>query len=457
MLARLEKFKFDKEFFIKALSIAIPLMLQQLIVSSVNLIDNLMVGQLGDIALGGVTSVNKYYLIATFGVFGMTAAGSVFLSQYHGANNKERMKQSFRFMIISSSLISLLFFVIGFFFPENVLRFFTNDINVIDLGTKYFRIAIFTLIPIALTFSITSAMRTFGESKMPLLMSVVAVIINTFLNYCLIFGNFGFPNLGVEGAAIATLIARVIEMIIGLILLKYKSFEFNTRVFDLFKVDFSLANAIFLKAIPLCINEVLWSAGMATLFKYYSTRGIEVMAGSAISSTFSDIFFTLFGGMSITTTILVSSRLGANKLEEAKEYAYKLIGLSFVLSWFFAIAMFASSFLVPYIYANVSDLSKEVAIRMLQVQAVMYWIYMLTTECYFILRAGGDTKNTLMMDSGFMWLLNIPVLALVTYLTNWNYLIIYIIGQSVEFIKLSFAYKLLRLEKWVVNLTHQVK
>ena len=148
MLKSFDKFKFDKNFFVNVLSIAIPLMLQQLIVSGVNLIDNLMVGQLGDISLGGVTAVNKYYMVATTGMFGMTTAAGVFLAQYYGAKNNDRLKQTFRFMLVSTLLLGTVFFLIGFLFPENVLRYFTNDLLVISEGINYFKYAIFTLLAI---------------------------------------------------------------------------------------------------------------------------------------------------------------------------------------------------------------------------------------------------------------------------------------------------------------------
>ncbi|NLC97319.1 MAG: MATE family efflux transporter [Erysipelotrichaceae bacterium] len=456
MLKSFDKFKFDKNFFVNVLSIAIPLMLQQLIVSGVNLIDNLMVGQLGDISLGGVTAVNKYYMVATTGMFGMTTAAGVFLAQYYGAKNNDRLKQTFRFMLVSTLLLGTVFFLIGFLFPENVLRYFTNDLLVISEGINYFKYAIFTLLPISITLSVSNSMRSIGETKYPIIMSIVAVIVNTSLNYCLIFGNFGFPRLGVAGAAIATLIARIIEMIIGLYLLQKYNFEFITKLKDLFKINLSLVKAILLKALPLTTNEILWSSGMATIFKLYSKQGLVVMTGLAISSTVTDIFFTLFGGMAITTTVLVSHKLGANKIEEAKSNAYKLIGVSVTLSLMFALGLFISSFFIPLIYNNVSLDSKIVAMNMIRIQGGMYWIYMLTVQSYFILRAGGDMKSTLVVDSGFMWLFNIPVIALVITFTNWNYLLVYFCGQATDIIKLLFSYHLLKKEKWAVNLTHQV-
>ncbi|MBR2829961.1 MAG: MATE family efflux transporter, partial [Solobacterium sp.] len=164
-------------------------------------------------------------------------------------------------------------------------------------------------------------------------------------------------------------------------------------------------------------------------------------------------FFTLFGGMAAATTVLVAQPLGANRLDEARENGYRLVGFSVFLAVFMGILMNLSRGIIPLLYSQISLESQTVATRYLLVQSFMFWIYMVTTEFFFILRAGGDTKNTLIMDSFFMWLVNIPVVAAVTYLTNWNYLFMYLAGQCTDLLKLLFSYHLFRKEQWLVNLT----
>jgi Na+-driven multidrug efflux pump len=208
-----------------------------------------------------------------------------------------------------------------------------------------------------------------------------------------------------------------------------------------------------IKAIPLTVNEILWSSGMATLFMFYSTRGKEVMAGMSISGSVADLFFTLFGGMAVATTVLISQELGANQLEEAKHNAYRLLRFAIILAIALGILMFSASF-VAINFFNVSDYSKQTAKTFLQIQSFMFWIYMTNAQCFFILRAGGDTKSTLAMDAVFMWLVNIPVVGLVTYLTKWNVFGLYLAGQSTDLVKLAFAFSLVKREKWVKNLTH---
>jgi putative MATE family efflux protein len=447
------KFKENKQFYLHVLAIAVPFMLQQLITSSVNLLDNLMVGQLGDAAIAGVAAANRFYMIANFGIFGVGGAMSIFLAQYFGAKDEEHVKQSFRYGILSAYVIVTPFIILGFLFPNQILGFFTRDLEVIKMGSDYLKLAILTYIPMALSMTIGNAMRSLGETKVPMYSSIVAIFTNAFFNYVLIFGHFGFPALGVAGAAYGTIIARLVEVVIFLLVSKRMNFMFKTAVKDLFKISRKLAKAMTIKAVPLAVNEIFWSGGMSILFMFYSTRGKEVMAGMSISGSVADLFFTLFGGMAVATTVVVSQVLGANKLDEARKNAYLMIRFSVMLAVVLGILMFGSSFIAPNFY-NVTDYSRETATTFLRIMSFMFWIYMTNAQCFFILRAGGDTKSTLLMDSVFMWVVNLPAVGLVTYLTGWNVYAIYLVGQSTDFLKLIVAYGLVRKEKWVKNLAH---
>jgi len=442
----------DRKFQKTVLMIAVPLMLQQLIVSSVNLIDNLMVGQLGDMALSGVSMANRFYMIVWAGVNGMIASSVIYLSQYNGANDTNHMKQSFRFMIVSSYILCIALFIIAFFFPEMVIAFFIKDVEVIRLGSAYLKIAAISYLPSVISLCIASAFRALGETKKPLYISVISVLTNAVFNYLLIFGVFGFPKLGVVGAAIATLIARSVEALIYLWMLKVSDMPFKTKVSNLFTFDFELAKRITIRAFPLCVNEIMWSFGMSTLVRSYSHRGLVVNTAYSMSSTISDLFFVLFGGMATASTVLIGTPLGANKLEEAKENAYKLLGFSLILAGVILVLMFATSYVAPYFY-NVSMEAKHLSANFLRIMALFFVLYMFNTSIYFILRAGGDTKSTLFMDSGFMWMLNIPLVMLLAYHTNLHVLIVYAIGQSTDVLKACVSYYLLKKEKWVKNLT----
>lgn len=451
-MERFKKFVANKTFYKYVLTLAVPLMVQQLVTSSVNLVDNLMIGQLGDAALGGVAASNRFFMVGLFSVMGVLAAAAVFIAQYYGAKDENNMKEAFRFSIISSLSISVLFFAGATFFPLNILRFFTDDVSILTAGVKYMSIVGVAMIPQALSGAIAGAMRAVGETKIPLYIGIFAVFTNAILNYLLIFGHLGLPQLGIQGAAIATVIARLVELSLLLIVMKNRAFHFTTSIVDLLVISKRNIKKISLKALPLMTNELFWSFGMATLFKFYATRGKEVISGISIAGTTADLFFVLFGGMAVATTIVISHPLGANDLTTARKNGYYMLGFSTALAVLFGMAMFATSYVVPQFY-NVSAESQNIAATILRIQSLMFWIYMSTAQSYFILRAGGDMKSTLMMDAGFMWLVNIPIVGLVAYLSGVNIFILFIVGQSTDFIKLTLAYRLIKKERWLNNLT----
>lgn len=442
----------DRAFFKMTLFIAIPLLLQQLFSNAVSLLSNLMIGQLGDYALAGVATVNRYFSIATFGTMGVIAATAVFMAQFYGADDKEHMKQTFHFMLLASSTIVGIFIVFGFLFPETIIRFFVDDPLVVEQGLKYIYICGLTFIPNMITLAIAGSMRATGDSKTPLVASVISMLTNAFFNYCLIYGNLGFPRLEVTGAAVGALIARIVELIFMLYFLKVGNHAFYAPL-RLFKITKNLSKRIIQKALPLAFNEVLWAFGMALLLKFYATRGPSVISGYSIASTVSDMFFTMNAGMSVAATILVSQPLGANKLDEAKSNGFKLMGFSVVLSMVFGVLLFASTFVIPYIY-NVSSEAMWTAQTFLRIQSPLFGIYVMNTTCYFLLRAGGDTKSTLMLDSGYMWCVNLVAVGLATYFTPLGIIGLYIVGQSTDIVKLFVAQWFVHKEKWVRNLTH---
>lgn len=442
----------DWSFYKKVLIIAIPLMLQQLVSTSVNLLDNLMIGQLGDHALAGVATVNRYFMIAVFGTNGIIAASAVFMAQFFGAEDKNSMQETFRYALIASFVVMMTFVCLAMLFPENIIRFFVNDSVVISNGMDYIYVCALTFIPNLFTLAIAGSMRATGDSRTPLVASFISMATNAFFNYGLIYGHFGFPALGVLGGALGTLIARSVELSFILYFLKTGEYQFKTNLKNIFSVSKNLVKKITNKALPLAVNEVLWATGMALLLRFYATRGADVISGYSISTTVSDMFFTMNAGMSVAITILVSQPLGANKLDEARDNGYKILGFGVILSMFFGTLLFGSTFIIPSIY-HVSESAMHTAQTFLRIMSPLFSIYVLNTTCYFILRAGGDTKSTLLLDSGYMWCVNLVAVGIATYTTNWSIIALYLVGQSTDILKLVFALRFVRKEKWIVNLT----
>ena len=447
-----KKYFGSKEFELNALKVGLPIMLQGLFSSCINLIDNVMVGQFGDLAISGVAAGNRFYMIATFGMSGLLGAASIFLAQFYGAKDEEHMKQTFRYMLTSVLVLIIPVTIIGFMFPSEIIGFFTKDITTIEMGTVYLRAVIISFIPFAISLCISNAMRVTGDTKTPFIVTSIAIMTNVVGNYVFMFGFMSIPAVGVVGAAYGTVLSRLVEVTLFLATMALKPRSFATKVTAILKQDINLVKNITIKAIPLVVNEVLWSAGMATLFKFYGSRGPEVIAGYSVAGTCSDLFFTLFGGMATATTVMISHHLGAQEIEKAKENGYHMIGFSLKCGLVFACVMFASSFVFPNFY-NISPEGKELTVHFIQTMSVFYLLYMANAQFYFILRAGGEMKLTFLMDSLYMWCVNIPFVALFTYFTDINIFLLYVIGQSTDIPKLVLAFMLVRKETWLKNLT----
>ena len=442
----------NDDFISKTFRVAIPMVLQELVVSLVSFLDNLMVGQLGTIEISGVGASSKYLLIAFAAMMGISAASGAFISQYQGAGKPERVRQSYQFSLLSMAIVCLLMIQPAIWSPKAIGTFFTHDPAICQPVADYMPLAAIALIPQIYSFSAQNAMRCLGETRLPFYASSAAVFFNAFFNWILIFGHLGAPAMGVKGAALGTLIARSLEMFLTMLMVRKNHFVFAGHYADILRIPSDLVKSIAKRAFPLTINEVGFGAGMALLFKFYGTRGSNVLAAMNIMGSITDIFFILFSGMAVANTLIVGQALGANRLEEARSNAYRLYKLSFLLGLGFASLMFLSSFIFPHFF-NVDPETREMAIFFIRIYSVFYIIYTINTQTFFTLRSGGDARHTLIMDSGWFWLVNLPVVGLATYLTDWPVLVLFFLGQMTDFFKAFLAIRLLMKEHWLKNLT----
>lgn len=448
-----EKYLGDKEFYTYVLKLALPMMLQGLVISLSGLIDNLMVAGLGDNFLSGVAAANRFYIIFNFAVNGVALAGGIFIGQYLGARRPDKMKESFRATMILSYLIMIPFFIAIYFYPSNVLSFFTKDLSVIESGINYYQAVVWAMIPLTMSMVISISIRSIGDTKSPVIASIIGIVVNLFFNYLLIFGNFGFPALGVYGSGLATLISRIVEASILLYIMKIKDFDFASKFKDLFKIEKRLFKLVTKNSINIGANEILWGSSMAFLMKFYSTRGPAAMTAYSIAGSISDIFFILFGGMAAATTVLVGHNLGANKFKKAKINGYRLLALSIGLAIVFGTIMIFISNFIPLIYPDVSNEAQKIAVSLIKIIGIFFWTYMYNLQILFMLRAGGDSLSAFIMDSGFMWLVNIPVVGFFTYYTKLPIVYLYLIGQTTDLVKLTVSTYVFKKELWIKNVT----
>ncbi len=443
----------DRHFYKTLFMVSLPIVVQQLITSSVQLVDNIMVGKLGELAIGSVSVVNQLYFVVILITFGAMGGAGVFSAQYFGSKDFDKLKQTFRFKLLIGLFVALVSFVLFSFFGTFFISLFTSNPVTISQGFDYLNIVKWSMFPWAITIAISNTFRETGITKPLLRISVVAILTNTVLNYLLIFGSFGFPELGVKGAGIATLISRFVELTLMFVLLLRRGKIFSTNVLQIFKIDKKILGAIVIMAVPLLLNEAFWSLGQTMFLQAYSTRGDNALAAMNITNVISQLVFVTFGGIGTGVAVLVGNTLGENNLEKAKDNAHKLIAFAVFFAFLTGIILFVLSFFILDLY-DISAETRRIAIFAIRINAVFIPVYSFNVAIYFTLRAGGDTKSTLLMDSGYMWVVSVPIAFALSRFTTIPVTMLFLVVQIFDFPKMLFAIWRYRKNHWVKNLAN---
>ena len=440
-----------KAFYKEITSIALPIMAQQFVTSFVNLIDNVMVGGLGQAALTSVTVANRFYMIASSILFGLCGAAGIYISQNYGAGKHDRCQKLFNINMTWDILVMALFMTVLFVMPEWTLRLFSKTPEIINLGMDYLSFVKYTYIPYGITMAITMAMRAVGLNKIQLKVGTITVLINTVLNYVFIYGKFGAPAMGVKGAALATLIARLFEMAVYLVVLVRKTHYYRLDIPGLVKLDMDMMKGIVGKAVPLTANELLFSLGVTLVFKSYMRIDEMLVAAISVVDTVMNLAFIVFGGLSSAVAIFVGGKLGAGKLAEAKDDAKKIIVFGMMIAAVLGGIMFLVAPYIHHLY-ELNEAAIDALEKMVRIKSVLLPIYVINVCTFFILRAGGDTWSTLLFDSVFLWFGQVLISTGLSMFTSISLVALYITVELLDLLKMIFAFALLKKGKWVRNL-----
>lgn len=456
----LNKFIGDRAFYRKLFTVMVPMLIQNLITNFVNLLDNVMVGQIGTEPMSGVAIVNQLLFVFNLCIFGGLAGAGIFTSQFYGKNDQQGVRQSMRMKIwIAAGTVLVFGSLLLLFGPQLISLFLHEGQESLDLaatlrfGKKYLHVMLLQIIPFAITQIYASTLRGTGETVLPMRAGITAVLVNLSFNYILIFGKLGLPALGVVGAAVATVLARVVEMLI-VVLWTHRHTErlpYIPGLYSSLRVPRELARQVLLLGAPLLVNELLWSGGMTVLNQCYSLRGLEVVSAFNISSTVGNLFFCAFIAMGDSISILVGQLLGAGELERAVDEDRKLIAFSAALSLVVSCVMFLVAPLIPHLY-NTTDAVRLLASRLLTIWACFTPLHAYANACYFTLRSGGKTLITFAFDSMFVWVLQIPLAFVLSRGTAVPILPMYAMVEGMNLIKCLIGLLMLKSRKWVVNL-----
>lgn len=454
------KFIGDRMFYKMVLMVAIPMMIQNGITNFVSLLDNIMIGRIGTEQMSGAAIVNQLLFVYNLCLFGGVSGAGIFTAQYFGQKDHEGVRQTFRYKLWMVVILTVATIMLFLFAGDLLINTYLHGegsardlADTLVYGKQYLYIMLLGLPPFMLGQVYVSTLRECGETVLPMKAGVAAVLINLLFNYILIYGKFGFPALGVRGAAIATVLSRYVEVII-VVLWTHSHKEKNPFAAGLYrtlKVPLNLTKKILIKGTPLLLNETFWAAGVAMLTQCYSIRGLNVVAALNISNTINNVFNIVFIALGDSVAIVVGQLLGAGDMKKARDTDNKMIAFSVMCCTGVAVVMLILSPLFPQFY-NTNAQARELAKYFIMVTAIFMPQNAFLHASYFTLRSGGKTIITFLFDCVFIWCVSVGIAYSLSHFTELPVLTIYILVQVGDMVKCAIGFILVKKGIWLQNI-----
>lgn len=441
----------DKGFIRRFLAISIPAVIQQLLSNLLQICDTFMIASLGALAISGVSVANKFFFIFTLLIYGLTNGIGLFIAQYYGARNKKEYNRIFRFGLALCLITSAVFMIFLLLWPELTISVFVQNPTIIDFGLAYTALICYSYIPFALAMMCGVAFRVMGDTKTPMVAGGISFVLNVFLNYLLIYGSWGFPKWGVSGAAVATLISRIVEMLILLLLLNRKQSDLKLTVRYSW-LELTKMKGIIQKTLPLIGNELIWSLSLSVVFMNYCYVNEYYIPSLTIVDNISSLVYALFAGPATATGVIVGQALGGNQLEQAKRESKRMIKLGTAICMFGSLIVLALTPLVPTAFSLTGPLA-SMTIRLLIIKAVISWSQGYAETVYYILRAGGDTKGVLMVDGLFTCFGPLLISTVGARVLQLDLLWTFVLTEGIYLLKIGLSTYYYKKELWVKRLT----
>ena len=444
----------DTTFLKKVMTIALPVAMQGMLNTVVNLVDNLMIGSLGSTAIASVGLANKVFFVFTLLVFGVASGSGVLAAQYWGNQDVKNIRKVLGVGLVISLAGAILFLIPARLKPQLMMRIFTTSQASIEMGAAYLAVAALSYPCTAISNTYVAMLRAVNRVKAPVVISCVAILVNIVFNYTLIYGKFGAPALGVVGAAIATLIARVVEVILIILVVYLGKTPLACRLKELFGYSGEFLRQFFRTATPVICNEFVWGLGVTIYSMAYGRMGDDAVAAITIATTIQDIAVVLFQGLSAATAVILGNEMGAGKLKKAELYARYIFILQFILTIFAALLIIALRWRIISLYQP--GISDEVA---MSVNRCLLMFALFTPAKMFnfvnivgVLRSGGDTVMCLFIDTSGVWFIGIPLAFIGGLVLKQPIHIVYGMVMLEEVYKAAVGYWRYRQKKWLRNL-----
>jgi len=441
----------DKDFLKEYLTLVIPIATQNLILSSLNLIDTIMVGQLGEQSIAAVGLANQFYFLFNLLLFGIVSGSSILLAQFWGKRDLINLRKVQGIALFTSIFGAVIFTLIALLSPESVMKIFSEDQMVIDLGSQFLRISAMSYIFTSITFCFSFTARATGEAKIPLFSSIIAITINTVLNYVFIFGKLGFEPMGVRGSAMGTLVARIVEMIVILSFTYRLKLPGASTIKELTSASRDFILRMFKTITPVILNEFLWALGISMYTVAYGRIGTNAVAAVNIATVIEKISMVLFIGMANAGAVIIGNRIGACEEDKAFYYSKKLLTTGPAIGIIMGTLL---AFVAPNIL-SLYKVTQEVTGTSIH---LLFAIGFLTPLRVFnnilivgVLRGGGDTKYTLVIDALSVWLVGVPLAFIGALVFKFPVVAVYLLVAIEEVVKFILGLQRFISKKWINN------
>lgn len=437
-----------KELRKQMLNIALPVMLQNLILSLINVSDVFIIGRVGNIEIASVGLSNQIVFLFILFTMGINNAGSIFVAQYAGRGDNKKIKMVLSLCMGISIALALIFTLVSFLSPEFLLSLYTKDIKVIQVATPFLKIISLSFIFTAFTIVYSTVLRSMGNTKMAMYASIVTLIVNVFLNFSFVFGNFGFPKLGVAGAALGTTIARFIELMVIISVSKLKSYDIFVKFENFKNITSNFIKEFFITGLPVIGSHVVWSLGATTLFMIYARVGTEAVTSMNIVGSFYNLAFIAIVGVGSAVGVIVGQELGKGNLESSYKISKDMLKINGLLGLIVSVIIFLSADLLVSFYKIPPEI-KTTSANLIRILAIFFPVRALNfTNMVGILRAGGDTKRIMIIDVLAMWGTAIP-LAFLGYKLGLSIYLVYLLALCEDITKFTGSMTRFLSKKWL--------
>jgi len=443
----------NKVFYRKVFALVLPMALQNMINVGITGADVIMLGKAGETALAGASLAGQVQFVMNLIFFGLTSGAAVLTAQYWGKQDMRAIEKVMSIALRLSLIVGLIFTIAAMAVPEALLRIFTSEPPVIAEGVKYLRIVSFSYILTSITMTYLNILRSVERVFISTVVYLLSLLTNVILNAILIFGYLGFPAMGVEGAATATLIARILELVIVIVYAFRMNDIVKIRFRDFIAIDRTLFWDFMIFSLPVVVNELMWGAGVSANAAIIGHLGSSAVAANSIAQVIKQLAMVVSFGISTATAILLGKAIGERKFEEAKVYAEKLRRLSIVFGLIGACVVLA---IRPLLVSNMSISGQAKSYLGFMLFVMAYFVMAQAYNCTLIVgvfRAGGDTRYGLFLDVAFMWGFSIIFGFLAAFVFKWGVLAVYVILMCDELIKIPVATRRYRSMKWLRNVT----